>query len=75
MKLWELYPVEDWKPWYDRAFGFVVRAETELEARKLAAGDAGNEGSDVWLNEKLTSCDELFIEGDHEIVIRDLRRA
>lgn len=36
MKLWLLRPVvgldendNPWWPWYDKAFGFVVRAETE----------------------------------------------
>ncbi len=41
-KLWLLRPREDlsktdnpWEPWYNRAFGFVVRAETEAEARRM----------------------------------------
>ena len=36
MRLWLLRPQEGliegdnpWDPWYDKAFGFVVRAETE----------------------------------------------
>jgi hypothetical protein len=44
MKLWLLRPKEGrshWEPWYDKAFGFVVRANSETEARKLASGDAG----------------------------------
>jgi hypothetical protein len=50
MKLWILRPVNGlskvdnpWEPWYDKAFGFVARAETEAEARVLAHGDAGEE--------------------------------
>ena len=42
MKLWLLRPREDlpydkdpWEPWYDKAFGFVVRAETEERARAI----------------------------------------
>jgi hypothetical protein len=38
VRLWLLRPVESgsafWEPWYDKAFGFVVRAETEEDARK-----------------------------------------
>ena len=46
MKLWLLRPVKDsprWEPWYDKAFGFVVRAETELAARHIADTHAGDE--------------------------------
>ena len=53
MKLFHLYPKENiegenpWSPWYDKAFGFVVRAETEEEARKLANEEGGDEVGDV----------------------------
>ena len=47
MKLWLLeakanLPTDDnpWEPWYDKSFGFVVRAETEAEARKIAHENA-----------------------------------
>jgi len=52
MKLWILRPVaglpEDdnpWEPWYEKAFGFVIRAETEEDARKIAHGKAGHENN------------------------------
>ena len=42
MKLWILKARTDlseqdnpWNPWYDKAFGFVVRAETAEQARQL----------------------------------------
>jgi len=54
MKLWLLRPVDGlkkndnpWKPWYDKAFGFVVRADTEEEARALAHADAGDENREA----------------------------
>ncbi len=50
MKLWILRPTvrlpnedDPWKPWYDKAFGFVVQAETEEQARALADSEAGDE--------------------------------
>ncbi len=59
MKLWLLRPNKNlsendnpWKPWYDKAFSFVVRAETEEDARKLAHKNAGSEKDDeeyCWL--------------------------
>lgn len=81
MKLYLLKPIDleadvsPWRPWYDKAFGFLVRAETELEARTLADGDAGDENRPTlvdgsydyeskliihpWLDPNLTSCLEL----------------
>jgi hypothetical protein len=32
-----------WHPWYDKAFGFVVRADNERAARELAAANGGDE--------------------------------
>ncbi len=46
MKLWILRPVKDdnlWDPWYDKAFGFIVAAETEEAARALAQSKGGDE--------------------------------
>ena len=42
MKLWHLYPNPDrpkendpWEPWYDKAFGFIIRAAAAQEAREM----------------------------------------
>ncbi len=51
MKLWYLAPRDDlpddssnpWYPRYDVAYAFVVRAETEEEARKYAVQSSGDE--------------------------------
>ncbi len=75
MKLWLLRPVDDWEPWYDKAFGFVVRAETEGRARELASADAGNEGAGVWLNADETTCEELSDDGPEAVVIQDFKSA
>ena len=38
MRLWILRPIDEaagqWSPWFDKAFGFVMRAETEEAARR-----------------------------------------
>ncbi len=82
MKLWILRPFasrldDPWDPCYDKAFGFVVRAETEAEARELADTQAGDENDDgqPWKDAKYSACDELLAEGDAEIVMRDFRAA
>ena len=90
-KLWLLKPINNskqslWDPWYDKAFGFVVRASTASEARAFAQAKAGTEaeGSDwqdestnipVWTSPELTSCELLVPEGEEGIVLRDFRAA
>jgi hypothetical protein len=93
MKLWLLKPREDllsgdnpWDPWYDKAFGFVVRAENEAEARTLANENGGDEVhtrySDAhdakyvpWLTPRYSSCVELIADGDPGIVLQDMQMA
>ena len=94
MKLWILKPVDNlpkhddpWKPWCDKALGFVVRAETEEEARKLAHEQSGDENpgavlgnkiadtNSPWLDAKCSTCAELTAEGEVGVVLRDFRAA
>ncbi len=94
MRLWILRPVEDldkdddpWTPWYDKAFGFVIRADTETEARQLAHDDAGDENRGEFLREKIskttepwkdvkyTTCIELIKQGEKGVVIQDFNAA
>ena len=94
MKLFLLRPVEGlpkgdnpWDPWYDKAFGFVIRAETEARAREFAHEQSGDEvdtmflGRKVsdtntpWLNSKYSTCVELSPEGNEEVIIRDFASA
>lgn len=86
MKLWLLRPVgyglEDgwerdtpWAGWYDKAFGFVVRAETEQDARGYAELYSGDEclwtRPCAWLDPELATCVELLPDGDPGLVIMD----
>lgn len=92
MKLWLLRPMENlpgdddpWKPWYDKVFGFVVRAKNELEARKLGDANADHENRGTflykktsntlhpWLDEKYASCTELTNNGEPGVVIAERR--
>ena len=88
MKLWLLRPrgglkPDPWDPWYDKAFGFVVRAKTETAAREFAAEDAGdewrdhgeNKGPNPWLEIALSTCVELTADGVEDVVIRDFHAA
>lgn len=92
MKLWLLKPVEGlkennpWNPWYDKAFGFVVRAESEDVARKIANSSGGSEtgpirtkvyrtGGDPWLDKTLSTCEELLPDGKVGLVMRDFASA
>ena len=79
MKLWELKPRREsgaWEPWYDKAFGFIVRAETETDARRIAAENHGDEGKYAWLEAEQSTCSELTAEGTAaEVILRDFAAA
>lgn len=89
MKLWLLRPLENlktpnssqrdpWDPWYDKAFGFVVRANTESEARGFADTNSGDENrGDIhpWLSSDLSTCEELHSIGEPGMIIRDFAAA
>jgi hypothetical protein len=93
MKLWLLRPMpgltddNPWDPWYDKAFGFIVRAETEEQARAFAHDRAGDENrgefleekiantKEPWKNAKYSSCIELTSDGDAEVIMKDFMAA
>lgn len=94
MKLWLLRPNKNlnhdddpWEPWYDKCFGFVIRAEHESIARKIASYHGGDENDSyvigdhevinrkAWLDPKYSSCIELSVDGPAEIIINDFRSA
>ena len=75
MKLWILEPIELWNPWYDRAFGFVVQAETETDARAIAADHCGDEGRAAWGSSDETTCIELEAGESPGVVMRDFHSA
>ena len=91
MKLWILRPINTeaapWEPWYDKAFGFVVRAENEEQARQFAHDEAGDENrgeflgkrtantNSPWLNKNYSTCIELVPDGKAGIVIKDFASA
>lgn len=83
-KIWLLTPnnkpfkLDPWWRVWDRAFGFVVSAESEEKARLIADSGAGFEnttleGNDIkpWLNAHYTSCVELLPGHREGMVIRD----
>ena len=79
MKLWLLRPIDEdsedspWNPWYDKAFGFVVRAKTELAARLVALARHGDEGGAAWMLCEQSTCEELMPSGVEEVVMIDSR--
>ena len=94
MKLWLLkaknnLPEGDnpWEPWYDKAFGFVVNAENESEARKFANEKSGDENrgefmngkiadtTEPWLDEKYSTCEILTADRDAGVVLIDFHAA
>ena len=86
MKLWILRPAQNldsaddpWEPWHNKVFGFVVRAETETQAREMAQEHAGNEKytsegntREPWKDPKYSSCVELLADGVAGVEMMDL---
>jgi hypothetical protein len=57
---------------YDEAAGFVVVAESPDEARRLAAEQYGDEGSDTWLAPSRSTC-KVIDSTRQGVVLRDFR--
>ncbi len=55
----------------DRHSGFVIRAASESEARKLAEKEANINNKEIWLDTKESDCIEIFIAGDSEIIFSE----
>ena len=94
MKLWLLTAKESlpegddpWEPWYDKSFGCVVRAKTEIDAREIAHESAGDENrneffgkpvaktNQPWKEAKYSSCVELTNKGEQGLILQDFRSA
>jgi hypothetical protein len=63
------------RPWHkpaDKVFAFVIRADSELEARGIAARHSGDEGVDVWFDPEFTTCEVLFNDGEMGVVVCDM---
>lgn len=72
MKLFDLY-WENCDTYTEMDYGFVIRAESELRARSIAAQRATRKGCDWsdnhWMDPKQTTCTELSIEGEEEVIL------
>jgi hypothetical protein len=89
MKFWRLTPRHDtlwwciegkdpWQPHNERAFGFVVRAADQEEARWLAHQGGGEEnktleGVSPWLDENYSVCEELSPDAAAEVLLVNFR--
>jgi hypothetical protein len=54
---------------YDYYDSFVIRAETEIDARSIAFNNAGDESGEVWKDPEKSTCEELQAEGKVELVL------
>lgn len=60
---------------YDELREVVVRAKDEKEARLLASAYKGDEGTEVWLDEKQSTCKKLQVRGKSGVVCVDFYEA
>jgi len=82
MKLWLLTPGTNQSAWdgWDVARGFVIRADTKIEARQIADGAGGEETRQgnhyldeqhPWLDISQSDCTELLPDGEAGVVLED----
>lgn len=66
-----------WDPWYDKAFGYVICAESELEARTIASSDTQYDETlaAAWLDKKQSTCKELVAGRSTGIIMKDFAAA
>ena len=69
MKLW-LLTLDDKLGGWDRNCGFVIRAETAYDARRIANENKADEGP-VWMDPTAVTCEELTAEGEPGVVLAD----
>jgi len=83
MKLYILRPIHDdplWFPRYDKAFGFIVAAESEEQARALAQARGGDEtdwdsSCPAWTDPQHSTCAELVAGDTSGVIMRDFAAA
>lgn len=92
MKLWLLearkgLPDGDnpWERWYSTITSFVIRAETEMDARRLATENGRDEVEEftivgyiataAWSDAKYSTCVELVADGDEGVILSDYNAA
>jgi hypothetical protein len=89
MKLYILRPKDNlpkddnpWIPWFDKCFGFVIRAASEADARRIADANAGDENrfsnakiGNPWLDANYSTCEELDNNGGEGVILRDFASA
>ena len=79
MKLWRLechYDLAPWRGNWDVVEEFVIRAETEKQARRLATSRGGKElevEPAAWLSRRFSTCEEIAIEGTPTLIAREIR--
>lgn len=71
IKLYLIRPREDLTT---KAFGFVIRAKNENEARKLAY-ENGHDEKNGWLDSKYSTCEELKNDGEAGLIMEDFHAA
>lgn len=69
MKLWKL-KIDNKYAEYDDYRGFVIRATDEYKARVIAASQTTDFGK-YWLDSLTSTCTEIKIEGEEEVILSD----
>lgn len=69
-RLYQLSYIAEPDRWWDCANGFIVRATSPTEARRMAADLCGDEGREFWMDRKKSSCRLIGARGRRGVVLR-----
>lgn len=68
-QLYKLDRLEEVKP--DENSSFIIRASSEFHARNIAAEKCGDEGKNVWLDARRSTCAVLRKGGKPGVIMND----
>lgn len=74
MKIWKLDLIDDDSRdgYCDCFLAFVIRAETEGQARAIAYAERDGNPNGTWLDPSKSTCEEVTIEGEPGVILGDL---
>jgi hypothetical protein len=78
MKLWFLRPHAGWAPFDDNAVGLLIKAESEADARELAARllwPRNTARDDRWNEPQNSTCVQVDVKNKGALNLRSLRDA
>lgn len=69
MNIYHLHVKPGFDSPYDSYLGFIIRAKSAKQARKIASKNAYDEGGCVWLDKKYSYCKIVKLDGKEGVIL------